>query len=100
MKMLSPRCCFNIKHFLEFVKGKLSLILEDSIAIFITTNSNLAKVVNEFYYELNDSITISPCITDYTLTNILWLKTPSKAPSLPMKRIIADATRQFNPMMS
>ena len=28
--------------------------------------------------------------TDYTLTNLLWLKKPIKAPDLPKKRIIAD----------
>jgi hypothetical protein len=44
---------------------------------------------------------VSPCLTDYTLTNLLWLKKPTAAPDLPRKRIIADcyaATRPTEPL--
>lgn len=43
---------------------------------------------------------MSPCLTDYTLTNLLWLKKPTAAPDLPRKRIIADCYAATRPTES
>jgi len=77
-------------------KGKNSLFIEDCQAIFITTNYSLIQGVEEFHrIENNDSI--PPIISDFMMTNIVWLKTPTKAPTLPMKRIIADCYAAVQP---
>lgn len=78
-------------------KGQSYFCIEDSKAIFVTTNNTLARTINEFYYQDHDNSTVSPCITDYSLTNIVWLKTPTKAPNLPMKRVIADCYAAIQP---
>lgn len=78
-------------------KGQSYFGIEDSKAVFVTTNNTLARTINEFYYQDHDNSTVSPCITDFSLTNIVWLKTPTKAPNLPMKRVIADCYAAIQP---
>lgn len=78
-------------------RGQSFFGIEESRAIFVTPNNSLAQAINEFYYTDHDTSTISPCITDFTLTNIVWLKTPTKAPNLPMKRVIADCYASIQP---
>lgn len=65
-------------------------IIEDCTALFITTNSAIAKVTRQFFYKKGHENAIALCITDYSLTNLLWLKKPLRMPDLPRKRIIAD----------
>jgi len=50
----------------------------------------LAKVCHDFFRGVDSESSVSPCLSDYALTNILWLKKPLAAPDLPRKRIIAD----------
>lgn len=64
--------------------------IEECQALFVTTNNALVKVSRDFFYEESTFGTIPPCIPDYVLTNLLWLKNPLGAPDLPRKRIIAD----------
>ncbi len=78
-------------------RGHSVFNIEASRAIFVTTNNTLARTINEFYYQDHENTTVSPCITDFTLTNIVWLKTPTKAPNLPMKRVIADCYAAIQP---
>jgi hypothetical protein len=78
-------------------RDELSSRIEDSKAIFVTTNTTLSNVVSEFHDQKFDSHSISPCITDYLLTTLLWLKSPTKAPDLPMKRLIADCYAAIQP---
>ena len=78
-------------------KGNTSFYYEDSDGLFVTTNNTLASVSNEFYFSENNQTTIPPCITDYQLTNIIWLKTPTQAPNLPVKRVIADSYASIQP---
>lgn len=72
-------------------------ILEDCKALFISTNSAVSKVARQFFYKEDCENAIAPCITDYTLTNLLWLKKPLKLPDLPRKRIIADCYAALQP---
>jgi hypothetical protein len=71
--------------------------LESSRALFVTTNVELARAANYFLSEPDHEASVQACITDYALTNILWLKNPLKAPSLPMSRIIADCYAALRP---
>lgn len=71
-------------------------LLEDSNAIFVTRNSRLVRVAKEFCYGDEEAV-IGPCMTDWSLTNVLWLKRPLAAPELPRKRIIADVYAAIQP---
>lgn len=64
--------------------------LEESRAIFVTSNTGLARYSTEFFYGKFNLGAIPPVITDNMLTTLLWLKRPVQAPDLPRKRIIAD----------
>jgi len=64
--------------------------VEECKAIFITTNNALVRLSRDYFYQDATSAAVPPCMTDYLLTNLLWLKKPLKAPNLPRKRIIAD----------
>lgn len=77
--------------------NKLSFSLEESRAIFVTTNHRLVSIVNEFYYQENDSNSIPPIISDMELTNLLWLKKPTKAPNLARKIIISNCYAALRP---
>lgn len=72
-------------------------IVEECPALFITTNSALARAATVFFYGQSQDNVVSPCITDHTLTNILWLKKPLEMPGLPRKRIIADCYAALQP---
>jgi len=65
--------------------------------LFVTTNSRLAEVSRQFFYQEATPGAVAPCLTDYALTNLLWLKRPLQAPDLPRKRIIADCYAATQP---
>jgi len=71
--------------------------IEECKALFVTTNYDLARISRQFYYKESDFHTVCPCLTDGVLTNLLWLKKPTKAPDLPRKRIIADCYAATQP---
>ncbi|MFC1962776.1 hypothetical protein ACFLWB_02120 [Chloroflexota bacterium] len=73
--------------------------VEECRALFTTTNSKLAKVSRAFFYKGTSERVVSPCITDSSLTTLLWLKKPLKMPDLPMRRIIADCYASLQPDM-
>ncbi|HEX6506879.1 MAG TPA: hypothetical protein VF221_04530 [Chloroflexota bacterium] len=76
--------------------GHVPLRVEDSRAIFVTSNARLAQVVTQFFEE-GKGTGVPPLITDYTLTTLLWLKRPTRAPELPVKRLIADCYAAIQP---
>ncbi len=78
-------------------KGVGYSLLEDCRAVFVTSNTALAKECAKYFCATDKQNIISPCLTDYTLTNILWLKKPMAAPDLPRKRIIADCYAAIQP---
>lgn len=78
-------------------KGRDYYFLEDCRAVFITSNTALAKECAKYFRTTEKENIISPCLTDYTLTNILWLKKPMASPELPRKRIIADYYAAIQP---
>ena len=78
-------------------EGRQCLDIERCRAIFVTTNSSLARVSREFLYGNSSECFVLPAITDYTLTNLLWLKKPSRAPGLLRKRLIAECFAAVQP---
>lgn len=71
--------------------------IEECRALFVTTNSALVGVAQRCFSEGAEARGVPPCITDYSLTNLLWLKRPTAAPDLPRKRIIADCYAATRP---
>ena len=71
--------------------------VENCCALFVTTNSRLAKAVRMFFHRNSSERVVSSCITDSSLTTLLWLKKPLQMPDLPMKRIIADCYAALQP---
>jgi len=72
-------------------KGKAPRTLKDSKAIFVTTNSSLALAARKFEMEQNYPKTSIPsCITDYFLSTLIWLASPSLAEGITKKKLIAD----------
>jgi hypothetical protein len=78
-------------------RGLQSSLVEDSGALFVTTNRPLVTVARDFFWDARSPTAVPPCVTDMTLTNILWLKKPLSVPDLPAKRIIADTYAAVQP---
>ena len=77
-------------------KGRSPHRLEDCRAVFVTQNRGLTRA-SRYFFSSGYSANISPCITDYELTSLLWLKLPSIVPDLPMKMLIANCYAAVQP---
>ncbi len=71
--------------------------IEESKAIFVTTNNKLVIASNRFFKERLNYGDIPHCIMDYHLMTILWLKKPLRAPDLPRKVLIANCYAALKP---
>lgn len=81
----------SVSAIMRLRKLNSSIFIENCKAVFITTNRSLAEVTKKFFsFGNQNSRIVPPVLSDYVLTNLLWLKSPSKAPDLTRKRIIAD----------
>ncbi|HHD2737780.1 TPA: hypothetical protein ACOTGN_001388 [Clostridium perfringens] len=77
--------------------GRTTIKIEESRAIFVTTNFKLVKEVNS-YLNIDEELTgIMPIISDYALTNLLWLKKPLVAKNLSKQRLIAECYAASQP---
>ena len=78
-------------------KGQNYFIIEECKALFITLNTSLAYCART-YPDFNTTVGSVPLVmTDYELTNLLWLKNPSICPTLPRRIIIADSYAAVQP---
>ncbi|MEM4406824.1 MAG: hypothetical protein QXS68_07235 [Candidatus Methanomethylicaceae archaeon] len=80
-------------------RGHKPIEIETCRAVLVTTNTGLVEVVREFFsrdmgYGKHH---VPICISDVSLTVLLWLKSSLKSPSLPLRRIIADAYAALQP---
>lgn len=90
----------SISAIMRLRNGRETSRIEDSKAIFITTNFRLIKEVNR-YLNIDESlIGIMPIISDYAFTNFLWLKKPLVSNDLSRKRIIAECYAATQPTES
>ncbi len=78
-------------------RGRHTHEVETSGALFVTTNSDLAREAREFFQADAPEGSVALCITDYSLGNLLWLKNPTQAPDLPQKLLLADAYAAMQP---
>ena len=69
--------------------------IEDCKAVFVTNNVALLKASHKLFEERPGEIT--HCITDFTLSNLLWLLGPDILPNMPRKQIISDAYAATQP---
>jgi hypothetical protein len=65
--------------------------------VFVTSNSSFAKTAYIQGRNHTSSREISPVITDFSLSNIAWLKAPLKMPSLPEREALAMCYAALEP---
>lgn len=78
-------------------RGRKSYEIENCSAIFITSNSLLVKSTRHFFQQDQPTGTVSLCMTDYGLGNLLWLKNPIAAPELPRIQLISHVYAALQP---
>jgi hypothetical protein len=78
-------------------RGRTASLIEDSGALFVTTNNALVEAARSFFTADSPQRRAAVCINDFTLTNVVWLKSPTRAPDLPLKQLIADAHAALQP---
>lgn len=71
-------------------KDRKSFHVESCRAVFITTNLSFTQAITKYFYNEDMPKIIPPVLHDSTITNLVWLKNPSKAPDFPSKRLIAE----------
>jgi hypothetical protein len=77
--------------------GQPKKYLESCDAIFITSNSGLAKASTR-YFNRDYGVSDAPvCMPDQVFTTIVWLKAVKKAPDLPRHRLVANCFAALQP---
>ncbi|HKB57632.1 MAG TPA: hypothetical protein VKC51_08575 [Lacunisphaera sp.] len=71
--------------------------LEDSIAVFVTSNSAFSKSAFDYGKKHESSREVSTVITDFSLANLAWLKAPVGAPNLPQREVVAYCYAALQP---
>ncbi len=78
--------------------GEVFSKIETSRAVFVTTNTALARASVSFFRAHYVSNAFAPlCMPDHQFATLLWLKKPLAAPDLPTKYVLADALASLNP---
>ncbi len=78
-------------------RGREPYTLENCHALFVSTNSALARAARSFFHTEYSPGMIPLCLTDEALGSLLWLKNPTKAPELPKRRLIVDSFAAMEP---
>lgn len=87
----------SITAILRLRRGQTYISIEECQALFVTSNLDLAYSARD-YPDFNFQAGTAPLVvTDYELTNLVWLKDPSLSPNLPRRRLIADAYASIQP---
>lgn len=76
--------------------GDCPHLLEESRALFLTTNASLVKGAKQFFVDSGTSAW-PLAILDADLATLLWIKKPMGAPDLPRKQIMADCYAALRP---
>jgi len=79
----------SVRSIYELRKGDNPSTLEDSKAVLVTSNTQFSKAAYEFGKRYQEAEKVSSVITDFSLSNIAWLKAPGGALCLPEKEILA-----------
>lgn len=71
--------------------------VEDSIALVLTNNVGLARAAYAYGRKYREFKYVSPVITDFSLANIVWIKSPLKHPNVPMHLLLAHCYSVLKP---
>ena len=87
----------SISSIIRLRGGHDTLRVEDSRAVFVSTNGGLVRAAREFGHSEGVAPSVSPALSNHALTNMLWLKLPVQAQALPRKRLIAASYAATQP---
>jgi len=87
----------SIRSIFVLREGTVPRRLEDCKAVFVTSNAGLARIAFEKGKEQNSAREVSSVITNYSLSNVAWLKAPLGAPNLPEKETLAACYAAMEP---
>jgi DNA-binding transcriptional MerR regulator len=71
--------------------------VEDSIALVLTNNTALARAAYAYGRKYREFKYVSPVITDFSLANIVWIKSPLKHPNVPMHLFLTHCYSVLKP---
>ncbi|WP_114192108.1 hypothetical protein [Edaphovirga cremea] len=71
-------------------QGRRQDYLDRCIAIFITTNAQLARLSTLFFNEQYGHSNASVCMGDHVFTSLVWMKSVKKTADLPKDRLVAN----------
>ena len=78
-------------------KNKPAPSLEKARAILVTSNTAFAKAAWEYGQRYESSKEVSSVISDFSLANIAWLKTPMEATDIPTTQLLAFSYAALDP---
>jgi hypothetical protein len=87
----------SIRSIYALRKSKHPTRVEDALAVLVTSNVKLAFAALEFGKQCESTREVSPVITDFSLANIAWLKSPMGSPDLPRLELIAECYAAMEP---
>ena len=71
--------------------------VEKARAVFVTSNTAFAKAAWEYGQQHDSSKDVSSVITDFSLANTAWLKSPMGAPTIPITQLLAFSYAALEP---
>jgi hypothetical protein len=77
--------------------GEVLRLLENSRAIFVTTNTSLVHASRQFFAEHYQSQGVPLAFSAHHFGTLMWLKSPSAAPELPRDLLVASCYAALNP---
>lgn len=90
--------CLQAVH--QIREGRPQNSLEGCRAIFITTNTRLARL-STLYFNDNFGISNAPvCMADNVFTSLVWMKSVKKTPDIPKDRLVANCYSALLPSES
>lgn len=78
-------------------EGKRPRRLEECVAILVTSNVLLVKTAYEFGKENESTREVSSAVTDFTVANVAWLKSPVQHDRVPFAEMVAASYAAMNP---
>lgn len=71
--------------------------LSQARAVFVTTNHSLSKAASTYFDEPLKGQVIPHCIPDDLFTTMMWARSPSSSPSIPLLQFVAECHAAISP---